>query len=108
MTSRSSGLWGASHGANAATRAQTPTMIVPTISAVFRRTRPRADSSGSARTLGRAIGWAVDMSGSAHPDARIEHAVEEIDDQVHHDVNHGRQHRHAEDARVVKAGGCRD
>src|SRR5262249_35551725 len=104
MTSRSVGLCGAIHGTSAATRTHAPTTIAPTMSAVFRRRRLRAVSSGTARTPERALDWKVATRGSAHPDARVEDAVEEVDEEVDHYVDDRGQHRHTEDRGVVETG----
>src|SRR5581483_12443489 len=118
ITSRSSGLWGATTGASSATSVQAPITMAPVISAVLRRPRARrtgprsatgAAAVGVARGTRSPAGAATGAPGparreptrSADPDPRVQDAIEEVDDQVHHDVDHRPQHGDAEDRRVV-------
>src|SRR5437588_7260994 len=107
ITSRSSGLCGATSGPKAATSAHAPTMAAPVQSAVLLRALNRwpGRTGPRAREITRDGASPATVS---DPDPGVEHAVEQVHDEVHHNVDDPGEQRHAEDGRIVEPGRRRD
>src|SRR5437870_2217334 len=85
ITSRSSGLCGATSGPKAATSAHAPTMTAPIHSAVLLRALSRWPRRTAPRVPEITRGGASPATVS-DPDPGVQHAVEQVHDEVHHDV----------------------